>query len=344
MALFYYIRGNKYIIPIIFMKHLLLLKIIFAGLLSTLVYVVVSGEEDPYESIQYFYHTDHLGTTSYITDLSGEVYQHIEYFPFGGVMEEERNGSAENNYLFNGKELDEESGLYYYGARYYDPIISMWLGVDPMAQRRAWASPYNYCQNNPIGRVDVDGRMDEAESGAYIGYTESTGKKGNKGYPTLYFEKGHLTQAYRRSTNIGWHPTHSTLTLSRNNITKIEAKAYKDNGYSKMKQDNFTPASFIREIIKGTYIESPDATTLLEVKTNATGEIQRMHKSRSKLIRVGDLDFKSQYGEGYANQQLKDAEVVEHTTVAHPEFDQSPKKPPIAPKPKFATETEVTKL
>jgi RHS repeat-associated protein len=38
-------------------------------------------------------------------------------------------------YKFNGKELDEETGLYYYGARYYDPRISIWLSVHPLAER-----------------------------------------------------------------------------------------------------------------------------------------------------------------------------------------------------------------
>jgi len=258
---------------------------------------------------------------------------------------------AENNYLFNGKELDEESGLYYYGARYYDPIISMWLGVDPMAQQRAWASPYNYCQNNPIGRVDVDGRIDRAESGAYIGYTESLGEGGNEGFPTLYFETGHVTQAHRRTRNIGWRPTHSRLTLSRNNITEKERETYNKYTVSQINQDNSAETSFFREIIKRTYRESPDATILLEIKTyKGTGHIWTMHKSRSKLIRVGTPDFKSQYGEDYAFQKLQKAEIAERTTVLHQELDQSPKKPPIAsnapipPKPKFVTKTEVTKL
>lgn len=63
--------------------------------------------------------------TSIITNLDGEIVQHIEYIPFGEVFIEERNNTWNTPYLFNAKELDEETGLYYYGARYYDPRTSI---------------------------------------------------------------------------------------------------------------------------------------------------------------------------------------------------------------------------
>jgi RHS repeat-associated protein len=61
-------------------------------------------------------------------------------------------------YKFNGKELDEETGLYYYGARYYDPRISIWYSVDPLAEKHPDYSAYTYCANNPVVLVDPDGR------------------------------------------------------------------------------------------------------------------------------------------------------------------------------------------
>ncbi len=60
-------------------------------------------------------------------------------------------------YKFNGKELDEETGLYYYGARYYDPKVSIWLSVDPLAEKMPSWSPYSFCFNNPMRFVDPDG-------------------------------------------------------------------------------------------------------------------------------------------------------------------------------------------
>jgi RHS repeat-associated protein len=60
--------------------------------------------------------------------------------------------------LYNGKELDEETGLYYYGARYYDARVSVWLGVDPLAEKYPNTTPYAYTANNPISYVDPDGK------------------------------------------------------------------------------------------------------------------------------------------------------------------------------------------
>ncbi len=110
------------------------------------------------EKFRYFYHTDHLGSSSYITDASGEVYQHFEYFPFGETFYEARADHHRTPYLFNGKELDKETGLYYYGARYYDPRISMWYGVDPLAEKYISLSPYIFVGNNPIIIKDENGR------------------------------------------------------------------------------------------------------------------------------------------------------------------------------------------
>ena len=91
-------------------------------------------ESDTYEKMQFYYHPDHLGSSSYITNLDGEVVQHIEYVPFGEVFIEERNNIWNTPYPFNAKEFDEETGLYYYGARYYEPRVSLWMNVDRYAE------------------------------------------------------------------------------------------------------------------------------------------------------------------------------------------------------------------
>ena len=64
-------------------------------------------------------------------------------------------------YKFNGKELDEETGLYYYGARYYSPRESIWLSADPLAEKYPNVSPYVYCLNNPTVLIDPDGMAPE---------------------------------------------------------------------------------------------------------------------------------------------------------------------------------------
>ena len=114
-------------------------------------------EGDAYENLQFYYHSDHLGSSSYITNLDGAVVQHIEYVPFGEVFIEERNNIWNTPYLFNAKEFDEETGLYYYGARYYDPRLSLWMSADPLEEDYPNIITYAYCHNNPIKHIDPDG-------------------------------------------------------------------------------------------------------------------------------------------------------------------------------------------
>jgi RHS repeat-associated protein len=128
-----------------------------------------SGNGTPEERLLYFYHPDHLGSTSYVTDEDGEVFQHEEYFPFGETWVTEQANTERTPYLFNGKELDEELGLYDFGARYYDPRLSQWLSPDPILAQYLDGAPaggvyrpinlglYTYTWNNPLVLVDPTG-------------------------------------------------------------------------------------------------------------------------------------------------------------------------------------------
>jgi RHS repeat-associated protein len=109
------------------------------------------------EAFRYFYHPDQLGSTSYVTDASGEVFQHLEYFAFGETFVEEHSNTDRTPYLFNGKEMDEETGLYYFGARYQDPRTSIFLSVDRFAEKYSGLSPYQYAGNNPVSYIDING-------------------------------------------------------------------------------------------------------------------------------------------------------------------------------------------
>ena len=131
----------------------------------------VSGnfkENDDYEKLQFYYHPDHLGSSSYITNLDGEVAQHIEYVPFGEVFIEERNNTWNTPYLFNAKEFDEETGMYYYGARYYDPRLSLWMSTDIAQEDYSNYSSYCYTKNNPVNLVDFDGEKPSPKEAALM--------------------------------------------------------------------------------------------------------------------------------------------------------------------------------
>jgi len=84
--------------------------------------------------------------------------QHMQYMPFGELLVDQRSSSGHDiRFKFTGKERDAATGFDYFGARYYDSDISVWLSVDPLTARYPSTSPYAYVENNPIRFVDPNG-------------------------------------------------------------------------------------------------------------------------------------------------------------------------------------------
>ena len=105
-----------------------------------------------------FYHTDHLGSSNIITNQAGNLIQNCEYLPYGEFAT--KTGISATNYYFTGKELDDETGLMFYGARYYDPEIGRFITADPTIQfpyNLQSLNRYSYCLNNPLRYIDPTG-------------------------------------------------------------------------------------------------------------------------------------------------------------------------------------------
>lgn len=105
-----------------------------------------------------YYHSDHLGSSNVITDGSGNRIANYEYQPYGKTSKQ--TGTDITNHKFTGKELDDSTGLYYYGARYYDPEIGRFITADTIVQHPndpQDLNRYAYCRNNPIKYVDPTG-------------------------------------------------------------------------------------------------------------------------------------------------------------------------------------------
>ena len=115
-------------------------------------------DNDTTKEETFFYHSDHLGSTSYITDSKGNITQYDAYLPYGELLVDEHSNSEDMPYKFNGKEMDAETGLYYYGARYLNPVTCLWYGVDPLAEKYKEIGSYVYCADNPINLFDPDGQ------------------------------------------------------------------------------------------------------------------------------------------------------------------------------------------
>ena len=111
----------------------------------------------------YYYHPNHLGSTSFVTDNNATITQGFLYAPFGEITTEYNINFGNNvipKYSFNAKELDEETGMYYYEARYYAPPT--FTSRDPLFEKYFRMSPYAYCANNPVKYVDPSGEDIEA--------------------------------------------------------------------------------------------------------------------------------------------------------------------------------------
>jgi len=119
---------------------------------------------------------DHLGNSrvNFVTASGGATQVQVDnYYPFG-LNIKGSEVSPKNNYLYNRKELQENLGMYDYGARFYDPVIARWISVDPLAEKgRRW-SPYNYVFNNSMRFIDPDGMWGDI-------YDEKGKKKGSDG-------------------------------------------------------------------------------------------------------------------------------------------------------------------
>ena len=189
-----------------------------------------------------------MGSSSYITDREGRITQHTEYIAFGEVLFEEHSTSKTMPYLFNGKELDTETGLYYYGARYYDPRVSLWLNVDPLAEKTM--TPYAYTNNNPIMLVDPDGR-------------ESTDWYQN-----------------RKTGDIEWKDTSKQLKgynhLGRQNTVGItgknqESRMYYLNANSSATEKTGDGKTTLAHVEGGKSIQTIGGTTITSSKTSVSG-------------------------------------------------------------------------
>ena len=113
------------------------------------------------ETAKYYYHLDHLNSTKCVTKGDGTLVVMYEYRAFGEQLKK-LGGSAgsptgEAKYTYGGKELDDETNLYYFNARYYDATIGRFINVDPVQDGTNW---YVYCNNNPLSFVDPTGLAD----------------------------------------------------------------------------------------------------------------------------------------------------------------------------------------
>ncbi len=139
---------------------------------------VLSGDD---KERVYWTHGDHLGTTQHTTAQDGTVHEHYEHLPFGESWVEQASGSDPSSHRFLGREVDQETGLQYVGARYYDARTTRWLSADPALGEYMVGggvsdprnlNTYTYVYNSPANYADPDGRQAvPRDAEACVGFT-----------------------------------------------------------------------------------------------------------------------------------------------------------------------------
>ena len=167
---------------------------------GTFAYLDTLTNQQNATSTLYFYHPDHLGSSSWITTTNGTVKQHLHYLPWGETYVDQKSNRFDGvRYTFSAKEKDTETGYSYFGARYYSSDLSVWLSVDPMSDKYAYQSGYVYCGNNPIKIIDPNGMWEWDASGNLVAQSKDN--------------------SYTLAAFLGTSPQNAMTILSRSGVT-----------------------------------------------------------------------------------------------------------------------------
>ena len=138
-------------------KHILSFLILFISCFVTNAALHISAQAFETYPV-YHYHTDHLGSTAWMTDYAGNVRQFMHYMPYGELFLNQQTSHYNERFKYTGKERDTETDYDYFDARYYSPNLTAWLSPDPLLDKYPGISPYAYCGWNPIMAIDLDGQ------------------------------------------------------------------------------------------------------------------------------------------------------------------------------------------
>ncbi|MFA6200928.1 MAG: RHS repeat-associated core domain-containing protein, partial [Bacteroidales bacterium] len=140
----------------------------------------------------FYYLSDHLGSSSYITNSFGVITQTLGYLPYGEEWVDIDNTPPYlTPYKFSGKEKDEESGFSYFGSRYYWDKGGIWLSVDPMSHKYPHLTSYNYCANSPVMVIDPNGEEMDGFTVNNRGEFKKVDNTGGKLFDVIYNESAY---------------------------------------------------------------------------------------------------------------------------------------------------------
>jgi RHS repeat-associated protein len=181
-------------------------------------------------------------------------------------------------YTFSAKEKDVETGYGYFGARYYDSGLSIWLSVDPMSDKYPSMSPYVYCANNPVMLVDPDGRdWYEAEDGS------KTWKEGND---ATIEQNGVKYKNIGTSTTISYMDGKYDIKFEQNSPIELTEHVLKNDDYrTQMNSDGTKKAGEAGNCFyqAGQMVESSGATSLNGTANNISNRQDGVNYINSQI-------------------------------------------------------------
>ena len=153
--------------------------------------------------------------------------QFASYLPYGEALADEHTVTDTQPYKFSGKELDGETGLYYFGARYYNPKLALWYGVDPLAEKYPSMGGFVYCAANSVNVVDPDGND--------IVYINTSGVEVHR-VKNDQVHKAHIqttSSASERDLSIGWTevPMPNIIQTRSASGENVSGSVYQENDY-----------------------------------------------------------------------------------------------------------------
>jgi RHS repeat-associated protein len=200
------------------------------AMLENRTYGTAAHDNNTLAALTRYIYANHLQSASLELDENADIISYEEYHPYGTSAYQAKSATLNavaKCYRYTGKERDEESGLYYHGARYYIPWLCRWSAVDPLESKYAGMSPYNYSFNNPVMFNDPSGMKGEeviyTAQGPEVTITAQDFKEGeqrNKNIPSdapislqvHARERFHLgSEGYSR----GWYSEGSYVSMNR---------------------------------------------------------------------------------------------------------------------------------